>query len=142
MAKQKTENNLVRTSIPLDTTQFADPEKVVVKRWANGEYRQNPVDKKGKTSTSTHIMSDLEFDGKFYAAPTLYPKDRKGTISHDPKDWWEAPPTGKAVVDTAIARGELYGPFKSPKIASKFAENGYKNMPAQKIASGKLLKKK
>ena len=87
-------------------------------------------------------MSDLEFDGKYYAAPTLYPKDRKGTKSHDPKDWWEAPKTGMAVVDTAIARGELYGPFKNPTIASKFAENGYKNMPAQKIASGKLLKKK
>lgn len=129
--------NLVRTSIPLDTTQFADPEKVVVKRWANGEYRQNP-----NGTTSTHLMSSFEEDGKYYAAPTVYPKDRKGTKSHDPKDWWEAPSKGFAFADTAAARGEMYGPFKSNAVAKKFAANGYKNMPKQKIASGKLLKKK
>jgi hypothetical protein len=134
MAKQK---NLVRTSIPLDTTQFADPEKIVVKRWANGEYRQNP-----NGTTSTHLMSSFESDGKHYAAPTVYPRDRKGTKSIDPKDWWEAPSKGFAFADTAEARGELYGPFKNQQIAKKFASNGYKNMPAQKIAAGKLLKKK
>jgi hypothetical protein len=150
MAKQK-QKDLVRSSIPLGATQFAAdatfvnkptqqfvrPENVAVKRWADGNYRQNP-----DGSTSTHIMTDFEADGKHYAAPTLYPKDRKGTKSRNPKDWYQAPEKGFAFADTAQARGELYGPFQTQKIAHDFAANGYKNMPAQKKASSKLLKKK
>jgi hypothetical protein len=153
MAEQKP---FVRnSSIPLAETQFEpdgtrvsnpiaykgplykDPAKVVVKRWANGEYRNNPGG-----GTSTHIMTDFEADGKYYAAPTLYPKSRKGTKSNDPKDWYEAPKKGFAFADTAQARGEMYGPFRSQKIASDFAKNGYKNQPNQKAALKKLKSKK
>lgn len=149
MAKQKpfvrdSSAPLAPTQFPTDATfvnkpaqAFVNPENVVVKRWANGDYRQNE-----DGSTSTHLMTSFESGGKHYAAPTIYPRDRKGTKSHDPKDWWEAPKKGFAFADTAQARGEMYGPFQTQKIADKFAANGYKNMPAQKIASGKLLKKK
>lgn len=142
------------SSIPLAPTQFepdatavkkvpykgfipVDPAKVVVKRWANGEYRQNP-----DGSTSTHKMASFEADGKHYAAPTVYPKDRKGTKSHLSKDWYEAPSKGFAFADTAQARGELYGPFKTGKIAKDFAANGYKNQATQKAALAKLNAKK
>ena len=153
MAKQKT---FVRdSSIPLAATQFetdatfvkpasskgfiyADPEKVTVKRWANGEYRNN-----ADGTTSTHKMASFGTDKEgFYAAPTVYPKDRKGTKSHASKDWYEAPSKGFAFADTAQARGELYGPFKTQKIADDFSANGYKNKPIQLAASKKLGKKK
>ena len=118
-------------------TLYADPTKVAVKRWANGEYRNNP-----DGSTSTHIMTDFEADGKYYAAPTLYPKSRKGTKSHKAKDWYQAPEKSFAFADTAQARGELYGPFRTKEIARDFAANGYKNQPTQKAALAKLNTKK
>lgn len=116
---------------------YKDPSKVEVKRWANGDYRQN-----SDGSTSTHKMASFEADGKYYAAPTLYPKDRKGTKSHASKDWYEAPSKGFAFADTAQARGELYGPFRTEKIAKNFSANGYKNQPTQKAALARLNKKK
>ena len=151
MAKQKP---FVRnSSIPLAETQFepdatrvketytafmpADPTKIVVKRWADGDYRQNP-----DGSTSTHKMASFESNGKYYAAPTVYPKSRKGTKSRNPKDWYEAPKKGWAFADTAEARGEMYGPFKNAKIAKDFAANGYKNQATQKAALAKLNAKK
>lgn len=118
-------------------TLYADPTKVAVKRWANGEYRKNP-----DGSTSTHKMASFEADGKYFAAPTVYPKDRKGTKSHSAKDWYEAPEKGFAFADTAQARGELYGPFRTEKIAKDFAANGYKNQATQKAALAKLNSKK
>jgi hypothetical protein len=110
--------------IPLANTpepKFVDPKSVVVKRWNNGEYRQN-----SDNTTSTHKMASYESDGKYYAAPTIYPKDRKGTKSHDPKDWYESPEKSFAFADTAVARKERYGPFKTEKEAKDFAANGYK----------------
>jgi hypothetical protein len=142
------------SSIPLAPTQFetdatfvkpasskgfiyADPEKVTVKRFANGDYRSNP-----DGTISSHKMASFSTDKGEYAAPTLYPKDRKGTKSHASRDWYEAPSKGFAFADTAQARGELYGPFKTRQIADKFADNGYKKQPIQIAASKKLVKKK
>ena len=107
---------------PTPETKFVDSKDIVVKRWNNGEYRQN-----NDNTTSTHKMASYEEDGKNYAAPTVYPKDRKGTSSHNPKDWYESPPKSFAFADTAVARGERYGPFKTAEEAKKFAANGYKS---------------
>lgn len=123
--KDKSKYN--RPDTPLAATpepKFVDSKSVVVKRWNNGEYRQND-----DNTTSTHKMASYEEGGKNYAAPTIYPKDRKGTSSHDPKDWYESPKEGKKkfdFADTAVARGERYGPFKTAEEAKKFAANGYK----------------
>jgi hypothetical protein len=115
----------VRKDTPLASTNdpgFVDPKSVIVKRLNNGEYRQN-----SDKTISTHKMASYESDGKYYAAPTVYPKDRKGTSSRDPKDWYESPEKSFAFADTAVARKERYGPFKTEKEAKDFAANGYKN---------------
>lgn len=123
-----------RPDTPLANTpepKFVDPKKIVVKRLNNGEYRRN-----SDNTISTHKMASYEQDGKHYAAPTVYPKSRKGTKSHDPKDWYESPREGKNkfdFIDTAVARKERYGPFKNAKEAEKFAANGYKSNKPQKL---------
>lgn len=136
---QFAEADATRVSRPAARTEsiYADPTKITVKRWADGQYRNNP-----DGSTSTHKMASFESDGKYFAAPTVYPKSRKGTKSHNPKDWYEAPSKGFAFADTAEARGEMYGPFKTEKIAKDFAANGYKNQPNQKALAKKLNSKK
>lgn len=139
LAETQFEPDATRVSRPAARTEtiYADPAKISVKRWADGQYRNNP-----DGSTSTHKMASFESDGKYYAAPTVYPKSRKGTKSHNPKDWYEAPSKGFAFADTAEARGEMYGPFKTEKIAKDFASNGYKNQPNQKALAKKLNSKK
>ena len=82
------------------------------------EYRQNE-----DGTRSTHRMASSESDGGGIAYPTVYPKDRAGTKSHDPKDWIEL--EGKAAIDTAAARGELYR-FKNASNAEKWAAGEYK----------------
>ena len=56
------------------------------KRWDNvkNEYRQN-----SDGTRSSHKMAWAETDGGAIAFPTLYPKERSGTTSHDSKDWIE-----------------------------------------------------
>ena len=90
------------------------------KRWDKRDtmYRQNE-----DGTRSTHRMASGESDGRGIAFPTVFPKDRAGTTSHDPKDWIEL--DGKAAMDTAAARGEMYF-FKNPKNAEKWAEGEYK----------------
>lgn len=89
------------------------------KRWdKKDEYRQNP-----DGSKSTHKMAWGSMDGKYVAFPTVYPKKREGTKSHNPKDWVET--KGNESIDSAIARKELYT-FKKKEDAKKWAEGGYK----------------
>ena len=90
------------------------------KRWDNvkAEYRQN---KDG--TRSSHKMAWGETDNGAIAFPTVFPKDRSGTSSHDAKDWIEL--KGKEALDTAKARGEVYH-FKSKENAAKWSEGEYK----------------
>lgn len=90
------------------------------KRWdeRSSLYRQND-----DGTRSTHKMASGEMDGKGVAFPTVFPKDRSGTKSHDAKDWIEL--EGDAAIDTAKARGELYF-FNKPENARKWAEGEYK----------------
>ncbi len=90
------------------------------KRWDNvkNEYRQN-----NDGTRSTHKMATATDDKGAFAYPTVYPKDRKGTKSHNPKDWIELP--HREAQDTAFARGEVYR-FKDEKTASKWASGEYK----------------
>ena len=90
------------------------------KRWdkRDNEYRQNE-----DGTRSTHKMASGEEDGKGIAFPTVFPRDRAKAKSHDPKDWIEL--EGKAAIDTAAARGELYQ-FKNSSNAEKWAAGEYK----------------
>lgn len=90
------------------------------KRWdtVKNEYRQNP-----DGTRSSHKMAYATTDDGAIAYPTVFPKDRKGTKSHDPKDWMEL--KGRAAEDTAYARGEVYK-FKSEANAKKWSEGEYK----------------
>jgi hypothetical protein len=95
-------------------------KKQPAKRWEkrDTEYRQNE-----DGSKSTHKMAYAEDDTGAVAFPTVFPKDRAGTKSHNPKDWMEL--DGRAAIDTASARGEIYK-FNNAKNAKKWAEGGYK----------------
>lgn len=90
------------------------------KRWdkSDTEYRDNP-----EGDRSTHKMAYAKTDKGGIAFPTVFPKDRSGTASHNPKDWIE--PEGWAALDTAKARGEVYE-FSKARRAKKWAEGGYK----------------
>ena len=90
------------------------------KRWdvVKNQYRQNP-----DGSRSSHKMGYATTDEGAIAYPTVFPKERGGTKSRDPKDWIEL--DHKAAQDTAEARGELYK-FKSEKNAKIWSEGEYK----------------
>jgi hypothetical protein len=90
------------------------------KRWdvVKNEYRQN-----ADGTRSSHKMAYATTDDGAIAYPTVFPKDRKGTKSHDPKDWLEL--KGREAEDTAYARGEVYK-FKSVDNARKWSEGEYK----------------
>lgn len=100
--------------------QQQDELRQKAKRWekVKTEYRQNP-----DGTRSSHRMAWGTSDKGAIAFPTVYPKERAGTSSHDPKDWIEL--KGKEALDTAKARGEVYH-FKNPKNAAKWSEGEYK----------------
>ena len=90
------------------------------KRWdaVKGQYRQND-----DGTRSSHRMEWGTTDDGAIAYPTVYPKDRAGTSSHDKKDWIEL--KGREAIDTAKARGEIYR-FKNKDNAQKWAAGEYK----------------
>jgi len=90
------------------------------KRWdsVKGQYRQN-----ADGTRSSHRMEWATTENGAIAYPTVFPKDRAGTKSHDPKDWIEL--KGKEAIDTARARGEVYQ-FKNKDNAQKWAAGEYK----------------
>jgi hypothetical protein len=102
------------------TTPKEDELRQKAKRWDNvkTQYRQND-----DGTRSSHIMSSGTEDDYGIAFPTLFPKDRQGTNSHDKKDWMEL--EYNVARDTARARGELYK-FKDPSNAKKWAKGEYK----------------
>jgi len=95
-------------------------KKQPAKRWdkKDTEYRQNE-----DGSKSTHKMAYADEGKGGVAFPTVFPKDRAGTKSHDSNDWMEL--DGRAAIDTASARGEIYK-FNKIKNAKNWAEGGYK----------------
>lgn len=90
------------------------------KRWdkVKTEYRNND-----DGTRSTHKMGWATEDKGAIAFPTIYPKKREGTLSHDKKDWIEL--KGREAMDTARARNEIYY-FKNPKNAEKWSAGEYK----------------
>jgi hypothetical protein len=90
------------------------------KRWdaVKGQYRQN-----SDGTRSSHRMAWGTTDNGAIAYPTVYPKERTGTTSHEAKDWIEL--KGKEALDTAKARGEVYH-FRDKENARKWAEGEYK----------------
>ena len=106
--------------IRIKKNQPGDELKQKAKRWdkREEEYRQN-----ADGTRSTHKMGYATEDNSAIAYPTIFPKERGGTKSHDPKDWIEL--DHKTAADTAYARGEIYK-FKSEEDAKKWAEGKYK----------------
>jgi len=100
--------------------QQQDELRQKAKRWdkVKTEYRQN-----NDGTRSTHRMSSATDDEGAFAYPTIYPKNREGTKSHNAKDWIEL--KGKEAIDTAFARNEVYR-FKDENNARKWAEGEYK----------------
>jgi YHS domain-containing protein len=90
------------------------------KRWEDvkTQYRQNE-----DGTRSSHKMAYSTTDNGAIAYPTIFPKERQGTESHNPNDWIEL--KGKEAIDTAKARGEVYY-FKSEENAAKWSEGEYK----------------
>ena len=107
-------------SLKIKSTQEQDELRQKAKRWdkVKTEYRQNP-----DGTRSTHKMAYGTTDEGAIAYPTVFPKERGKTKSHDPKDWIEL--DYKDAQDTAKARGEIYY-FKNPKNAEKWSEGEYK----------------
>jgi len=68
------------------------------------------------------LLQSIEVDGIYYATPTLFPNDPKGTSS-DPNDWFEK--TGKEAWEEAFQRGELF-PFDTEGEADAFARGNWK----------------
>ena len=83
-----------------------------------GQYRQND-----DGTRSSHKMEWASTDNGAIAYPTVYPKDRAGTTSHNANDWIEL--KGREAIDTAKARGEVYM-FKNKDKARKWSEGEYK----------------
>jgi hypothetical protein len=100
--------------------QQQDELRQKAKRWdaVKGQYRQN-----FDGTRSSHRMEWASTDNGAIAYPTVYPKERAGTSSHDAKDWIEL--KGREAIDTAKARGEVYR-FKNKENAQKWAAGEYK----------------
>ena len=71
-------------------------------------------------SISTHIMASGEMDGRYFAIPTLFPKDPK-----DPKKGWTEHGNWKDSWKEAKKRGEIFE-FKTDKEAKEFAHGSWK----------------
>ena len=85
----------------------------------DGAYRDN-----GDGTVSTVKMMSFDEDGKFYAAPTLFPKDPENVTSAS--DSWKELPWREAI-EVARNRGELFQ-FETEEEAEDFAEGGWKNI--------------
>jgi hypothetical protein len=78
-------------------------------------------------SQSTVLMSSGEADGRFYAWPTLFPKNPESYTS-DPSDWMEV--EGWDGFDEAMSRGETFV-FDTEEEAALFAMGSWK--PTQRL---------
>ena len=87
-------------------------------------------------SKSTVLMASGEADGKYYAFPTLFPK-QGNTSSSDPKDWVQP----KDAWTEAERRGEVFE-FDTEDEAINFAEGSWKKFTNVKPKSLKPVYKK
>ena len=60
---------------------------------------------------STHLMSDIEFDGRYFVYPTIYPTSPNNYVDQ--------------TFDDAVRRGEVFE-FRNPRAASRFAMGSWK----------------
>lgn len=60
---------------------------------------------------STHLMSDIEFDGRYFVYPTIYPTAPDNYVDQ--------------TFDDAVRRGEVFE-FRNPRAASRFAMGCWK----------------
>ena len=68
------------------------------------------------------LLQSIEIDGKYYATPTLFPNDPKGTSS-DRDDWFEK--KGIEAWEEALQRNELFE-FDTEAEAKAFALGSWK----------------
>ena len=78
---------------------------------------------------STVLMTDYEANGRFYAIPTLFPKD-PNFYGSKPKDWMEL--DFEEAKKLAEERGEVFE-FKTAEEAAKFAEGSWKDTHATNV---------
>jgi hypothetical protein len=76
-------------------------------------------------TSSTHLFTTMEVDGKHYAVPTLYQKT-PNSQSSDPNDWLEYKNPDEAFKE-AVRRGELYQ-FDTKVQAESFAKGSWKSI--------------
>ena len=76
-------------------------------------------------SESSHLMTSFEQDGKFYAVPTLFPKDP--SIQSSYSDRWVQFDELSDAIKMGEDRGEIYA-FDTKEEAEDFAEGGWKNV--------------
>jgi len=90
------------------------------------------ISRKNRTGgESTHLMISGEADGRYYAHPTLFPKeDRSGWIEYRDKN---------QAFDEANKRGEIFE-FKTKKEAEEFAEGSWKKKDINKYNRGGKVK--
>ncbi|MEJ6766778.1 MAG: hypothetical protein QNK97_01055, partial [Gammaproteobacteria bacterium] len=83
---------------------------------------------------STVLMTDYEANGRFYAIPTLFPKDPSSYGSR-PKDWLEL--DFDEAKKLAEERGEVFE-FETAEQAAKFAEGSWKDTHATNVIGKRL----
>ena len=71
---------------------------------------------------STVLMQSIEVDGKYYAIPSLFPKNPK-KVTPSPKDWKRL--FGMEAFEEASKKGELFE-FSTPDSAEAYAEGTWK----------------
>ena len=117
---QKLRNFINNNVTGLKETQPADEITNAMKvRNSRSMGRTNP-----DGSVSTVKMMSFEADGKFYAAPTLFPKD-PNEYGADPIWWQEL--EGDEAIDLAFERGEVYE-FETAEEAEAFADGSWKDV--------------
>jgi len=83
---------------------------------------------------STVLMTDYEANGRFYAIPTLFPKDPSFYGSR-PEDWLEL--DFEEAKKLAEERGEVFE-FETAEQAAKFAEGSWKDTHATNVIGKQL----
>jgi len=83
---------------------------------------------------STVLMTDYEANGRFYAIPTLFPKN-PSFYGSKPKDWLEL--DFEEAKKLAEERGEVFE-FETAEQAAKFAEGSWKDTHATNVIGKQL----
>ena len=87
-------------------------------------------------SESSHKLATFEADGKYYVAPTLFPKNPNFYTSR-PSDWIEP----SDPLSMAFERGEVIE-FDNPEDAASVAAGAWKNVTAQEVEASRLFEER